>query len=117
MIVPEGTMATMSECIDNCLDCHRICLETLGYALRQPAKPVLEAHLGLLVDCEQICQTSADFMLRSSELHQHTCKVCAEICSHCAELCSSFSNDRQMQACEDACRRCAEACQQMALAA
>ncbi|MGH8492897.1 MAG: four-helix bundle copper-binding protein [Moraxellaceae bacterium] len=108
---------TMSECIDNCLDCHRVCLETLGYALKQQGKLVRDTHLRLLVDCEQICQTSADFMLRSSDLHTHTCKICAEICQHCAELCHSFSEDQQMQACEHACRRCAESCQQIATAA
>jgi hypothetical protein len=31
----------------------------------------------LLLDCAEICQTAANFMLRNSELHSRTCAVCA----------------------------------------
>ena len=34
----------MKECIENCSDCHNICLETLAYCLGKGAACVLPAH-------------------------------------------------------------------------
>lgn len=104
---------TMQECIQNCLDCHSICVQTVQYCLQQGGTHVAPQHIRLLLDCAEICQTSANFMLRESDLHQRTCGVCAEVCARCAEDCRQMSNDPQMQACADACRRCAESCQRM----
>jgi hypothetical protein len=75
------------------------------------AKP---GHIRLLLDCAEICETSANFMLRTSDLHHLTCGVCAEVCTRCAEDCERFVDDIMMQACAQACRHCAESCQEMA---
>lgn len=72
------------------------------------------AHIRLLLDCVQICATSADFMARGSDLHAETCAVCADVCERCARDCEQFGDDRVMRACAEACRRCGEACRQMA---
>ena len=72
------------------------------------------AHLRLLLDCAEICQTSADFMLRGSELHGQVCGVCADVCDRCAQSCAQFGDDQQMQACAEECRKCAESCRKMA---
>lgn len=102
------------ECITNCRDCHQICLETITYCLQQGGRHAEAAHIRLLLDCAEICQTSANFMLRGSELHTRTCAVCAEVCARCAQDCARMGNDSQMQACAEACRRCAESCRRMA---
>ncbi len=101
------------DCIENCTECHDICLETLGqcYSKGGHAKP---EHLRLLQDCADICRVSADLMLRQSPLHVHTCGACAEICAACAEKCESMSDDEQMQRCAEACRECADSCREMA---
>lgn len=106
----------MQKCIQACLSCHTICLETITYCLTQGGKHAEAKHIRLLLDCAQICQTSADFMMRDSDLHTYTCAACAEVCLRCADSCDQMSNDAQMQACAEACRRCAEACEQMAIA-
>ena len=82
----------------------------------RPAQRHAEAaHIRLLLDCAEICQTSANFMLRGSDLHARVCAVCAEVCERCAQDCETFEEDF-MQACAQECRRCAESCRRMAQA-
>ena len=107
----------IQECIQNCLDCHSICLNTVStYCIHQDGMHIEPAHVRLMLDCAEICETSANFMLRGSELHLRSCDFCAEVCDRCAKDCDRFSNDSQMKACANMCRRCAESCRQMALA-
>jgi hypothetical protein len=72
------------------------------------------SHIRLLLDCAEICQTSANFMLRMSNFHNQTCGVCAEVCEHCARDCERFEDDEMMQQCAEACRSCARSCREMA---
>lgn len=104
----------MEQSIQNCLDCYRVCLQTATYCLQMGGKHAAPEHIKLLLDCAEICQTSAGFMLRYSDLHGQTCAVCAEVCEQCAESCRQFEGDAQMKACAEACRRSAESCRQMA---
>ena len=108
----------MEQCIENCLECHRICEETAAHCLQMGGKHAEASHIRLLRDCAQICLTSADFMSRHSEFHTDTCRVCAEICRRCAEDCERIgADDEMMKECADMCRRCAESCTAMAAAA
>lgn len=61
------------------------------------------AHLRLLVDCAEICQTSTNFMLRRSDLHGHTRAIGAEIYERCVQDCSQFVDAFQMQAYAEVC--------------
>jgi len=101
-------------CIQNCQDCHRACLQTLVYCMEQGGEHAAPDHLCLLTDCAEICQTSANFMLRASELHIHTCGACAQVCLRCAEDCERMGDDLRMKALADTCRHCAESCSAMA---
>ena len=104
----------MQRCIDDCIECHAICLSTLRYCLTLGGAHVEPAHVGHMLDCAEICQTSANFMLRNSSMHQMTCGVCAEACEACAASCEQFGDDAQMQLCAEVCRRCAASCHEMA---
>ena len=104
----------MQQCIQNCMDCHRICVETAAHCLQMGGEHAAARHITTLLDCAEICQTSANFMLRGSMFHGRTCAACAEICEQCAQACEQMGGDAQMQACAEACRRCAESCRQMA---
>ena len=105
----------LQQCIQECLNCHSVCLATVAHCLEMGGAHASPPHIGLLLDCAEICQTSANFMLRGSALHARTCSVCAEVCEQCAQGCERIGgNDTQMQACADACRRCAESCRRMA---
>lgn len=104
----------LHECIQECLNCHSACLDSVPYCLQQGGKHGEASHIRLLLDCAEICQTSANFMLRGSPFHGRTCATCAEICQQCADDCARMGEDVQMQTCAAACRRCADSCQMMA---
>jgi hypothetical protein len=104
----------MENCIQNCDDCHAICTSTLAHCLQMGGEHATHSHIRLLLDCAQICQTSADFMLRGSALHHRTCAVCAEVCDRCAEDCEKYHDDETMRQCAEMCRQCAGSCRSMA---
>lgn len=105
--------AGMKECLQNCTECHNICVQTTVYCIEMGGKHAHSAHLESLLDCATVCRTSADFLLRSSGLHPQVCGVCAQACQTCAESCAQFPDDAQMRACAEECRRCAETCRDM----
>ena len=113
-LAPDLT-AQMQRCIELCQSCHDICLNTLAYCLQQGGRHTEEQHLRLLMDCAQICQTSADFMLRESTFHPRVCGACADICESCADSCGTMSDDERMKACADLCRECATTCRDMSV--
>jgi hypothetical protein len=112
--MPHEINAAMRECIDECQDCHAVCIETAAHCLMLGGKHASFEHQTLLQDCAQICQTSADYMLRGSTLHRETCRACAAICDRCADACEGMGDDSAMKRCAEACRSCAESCRQMA---
>ncbi len=107
-------MTAMQDCIRNCLDCHAACVATAYHCLHRRGDHAEPEHIRLLLDCAQICMTSADFMLRHSPLHPMLCRISASICKSCADDCARLNDDAQMQACIDACRACAVSCAEMA---
>jgi hypothetical protein len=70
--------------------------------------------VGVLLDCADICQTSANFMLRGSPYHVVTCAACAELCRACEEGCRAAVRDEQLVHCAEVCAACAESCERMA---
>lgn len=104
----------MQQCIQECTNCHQVCVHTMQHCLQKGGQHAQADHIRGLADCAQICATSADFMLRGSQLHKGTCGVCAEACEQCASSCEQMNDDQVMQQCIDACRRCAQSCREMA---
>ena len=104
----------MDECIEACLQCHVVCTMTAQYCLAQGGERATIDLVGVLLDCAQICQTSADFMVRGSPYHTLTCAACAEICRACAEACRGAGGEEEMAHCAEMCETCATACERMA---
>jgi Domain of Unknown Function (DUF326) len=104
----------MQRCIVLCRECHDVCLRMVAHCLRKGGRHAEPSHIRLLLDCVQICETSADFMVRGSDLHAATCGACAEVCASCAEDCERLGDDEMMRYCAQLCRRCAEICHKMA---
>jgi hypothetical protein len=115
--MPHTITREMRQCIDECLSCHAICEETVRHCLELGGRHADPQHLTTLLDCAEICQTSANFMLRSSDQHSRVCGVCAEVCRACDESCRAMGDDENMRKCADACGRCADSCERMAVAA
>jgi len=90
-------------------------METLDHCLQMGGRHAEAGHIRKLMDCAEICNSAASFMLRGSDEHAKTCAVCAEICIHCAESCERIAgDDATMKKCAEMCRRCATSCERMA---
>ena len=103
----------MQECIQECKTCSQVCLENVTHCLEKGGMHAEPQHIRLLLDCAEICQTSANFMIRGSDQHGRTCGVCADVCEACADSCDTFANDADMKRCAEVCRRCAQSCREM----
>lgn len=105
-------MADMRQCIEACLDCYRTCTEmAMNHCLETGGRHVEPEHFRLMMNCADICRTSAEFMMSNSPLHARTCAVCAEVCDACADSCAQIGD---MDKCVQACRTCAQSCRDMA---
>lgn len=105
------THGDMQSCIDACRNCHETCLHTaMVHCLAEGGKHVEAGHFRLLLNCAEICQTSANFLLSGSTYHQSLCTVCAEICDACATSCEPIGG---LEDCISACRDCANSCRGM----
>lgn len=104
--------AAMAACIDACTACHRACTETVRAFLDKDSGHMASEHVTVLLDCAQLCATSADFMLRGSHAHAVTCRACAEVCRACATSCRGVGG-AQLEACAAACDACADSCEAM----
>jgi hypothetical protein len=104
----------MKECIDLCTASHVMCLATANYVANADRSAVPVQLIALLNDCAEICQSTANSMVRASALHTILCRACAEACETCARECERHSGDRQLTHCAATCRQCALSCRQMA---
>ena len=118
-IVPHTTEHGLSQemrtCAEECLRCYAACEETESHCIMVGGRHADPQHLNALADCAKICEASASFLVRMSDLHPHVCRVCAEACDRCARSCEEIDrNDETMRRCIEACRRCEESCRRMA---
>ena len=108
----QGRMdSAMQNAIKACLDCHSMCLQTaMSFCLERGGRHVEQEHFRLMLNCAELCQTSANFMLSGSPLHGRVCAVCAEACEACAKSCERVGDMRE---CVEECQRCAKSCRSM----
>jgi hypothetical protein len=110
----DEELEALQECIEECLNCHAVCTNTAQLCLDKGERFADAAHVRLLLDCAQICQASADFMLRGSDFTEATCALCAEVCQACEASCRELEDDEDLAACADVCAVCATSCARMA---
>jgi hypothetical protein len=108
-----GGKMTLHECAESCHLSHVMCLETATYCIGKGGMHAASAHLALLLDCAEMCQTTENSLLRRSSQHAALCNACAQICDACAESCEAMGADETMQRCAKTCRNCAESCNDM----
>ena len=107
-----GSM-TPEACIDSCWRSHVMCLETEHYCIMKGGLHVASTHLALLSDCAEMCEKTANSLLRRSSLHAAVCIACAQMCDACAKECEAFNGDERMSLCARTCRECAVHCRDM----
>ena len=104
----------MEDCIALCETSHSKCLETAQHCIEKSDRSAQASTITLLLDCAELCQTTANSMLRRSTQHMVLCDACARVCDACATACEKSPADPVMAKCAKECRRCAEACRHMA---
>lgn len=106
----ETNQDQMKECKELCWSCRDMCQRTLfTHCLHMGGEHTAEAHVKIMIDCIQICQITADFLTRGSEMHASVCSACADICDRCANSCNAIEGTH-MEACAEMCRTCADMC-------
>lgn len=66
-----------------------------------------EARCDLLINCSDITQMTANFLLTNSEFQGDLCSLCAAVCTACADACDEVAS---LAECVAACRTCAAQC-------
>jgi hypothetical protein len=102
----------IEDAVAKLLHCHRTCLGmAMTHCVEMGGEHARPQHLRLMLDCAQVCATTADFLLRKSQFHTQVAALCADICDTCAADCGQVG---QMEESEAACRACAQACRVVA---
>lgn len=102
----------MEICIQDCLDCFKICEQALSECFSKGGKHVASSHLILLKSCAEICHTSAKFMMMQSKYLTRTCDLTSEVCWDCAQSCEAIG-DESMKKVAAICRKCAQSCSEI----
>lgn len=104
-------VSDMRRAIQECLDCHQVCFETAtNNCLESGGRHVEPEHYRLMLNCAELCQACAHFMMSSSAFHVPMCALCADVCEACAASCEKVGH---MEECVEVCRRCAASCREM----
>ncbi len=102
----------LAACAQICLDCSRVCAQTLTSCLGKGGPHAEVGHIQELVDGILMCQTTACLLLRGSNSFSAVCASCAEVCDRCANGCEGW-NDPEMDLCAVECRSCSEGCRSL----
>ena len=63
----------MQQCMEDCHQCHLMCLQMAAtHCLEMGGRHTEPAHMRLMLDCAEICQTAMNFMARHSAHHAVT---------------------------------------------
>lgn len=107
----DSNMLPMQECINACWDCHQICLRTaLTHCLKAGGDHVGENHFRLMMNCAEVCQTSANLQLSNSTFSKQQCTLCAAVCEACCHSCEGMDGMEEVM---QACKLCAKSCNNM----
>lgn len=99
------------ECIEKCLDCRRIALQTFGYCVSRGGVYANAALVHLILDCAEAAQLCADWLRRGAALHHQAAALCAQTCQACDERCVGFHDDEDIGKMARACQACAQSCE------
>ena len=115
MDMSADTVADLRRAFLACLRAHETCEDAVTHALRDGGRAAEDQRVSALLDCADVCRTTARHLRHGSPLLRGTASVCAELCDRAAEACAPLAeSDPAMATCLDACRRCAAWCRRLA---
>jgi hypothetical protein len=98
-------------CMDSCTQCHQTLMHTaMQYCLPAGGSHLEAEHFRLMLNCAEMCQTTANFQLSDSQFCKQLALLNAQICEKCAVSCEQIGD---MEDCVQACRQCAECCRRL----
>ena len=97
-----------------CLRAHEACEAAVAQALRAQEGEALNECVGALLDCADVCRTTARHIRHGSPLLRGTAGVAAELCERAAEACLALPSGPAGQTWAEACRRAAAGCRRLA---
>jgi hypothetical protein len=106
---PSMADVEIQQCIQDCLDCHAVCIRTADACRQAGGQHGANEHVYMLLDCADICLTAAHFMQHNSPLYGFVCQVTAQVTNHCAGECERMGDDD----CANACRNASWSCDQL----
>ncbi len=98
-----------NKCIAALQKCHAVCMRTLSYSGNQIEREY-HTHEELrksMLDCAEMCQAAANFLIRDSDHYLRICREASEICKDLASI--SKVIDR-MEGVISKCNECIHAC-------
>ncbi len=115
MMMNENMTAEMQTSIQACMDCHKMCMETMTHCMTKSGKHMDMGMMSMMRDCSEMCMMAMNMMMSGSEFMHRTCMLCAEMCEKCGMMCEQMSDDSKMMECAAACHNCAESCKMMGM--
>jgi hypothetical protein len=109
-------VASLSEAITACLECHAICVMCADACAAEPHATMLARCIRLNGDCADLCEAVARVLGKIGTPHPPTMRTlveaCIETCQACAIECHKHEAEHDhCRICAEACERCAAACQ------
>ena len=91
-----------------CLRAHEACEAAVALALRAESGERVNDRVGALLDCADVCRTTARQIRYASPLLRGTAGVAAELCDRAAEACAAAAHAEAIRRAAACCRRVAE---------
>lgn len=99
----------IQQCIQNCLECHKTCMQMAEEDRRSRDDHATKEHIQMMLDCAEICLTTAHFLQHGSALAGYVVQACAQVTTICANECEQAGHTD----CANACRNAAWSCTQL----
>jgi hypothetical protein len=111
-MLDDAPRDALQDCIEECLNCHVVCTTAVQHCLVAGGELSDQSLVGVLLDCAEMAQVSANFMVRGSPYAMVTAAACAELCRTAEEACRA-ADDERLRECAEACAACAGCCERI----
>jgi hypothetical protein len=91
-----------------CLRAHEACEAAVAHALRADGGERVNDRVGALLDCADVCRTTARYIRYGSPLLRGTAGVAAERCARAAEACAASAHAEAIRRAGACCRQVSE---------
>lgn len=104
----------IQQCIEACKVCESACRECAFACLQEKEIAELRACIQNDLECARICATTADLLIMDSRFRKEIVELCLASCQACQAECEKHSSHMDhCRRCAEACANCADACRQL----